>query len=206
MDIIFDLDGTLWDSTKVIKDAWNEVFSHNNLEEISEDELKSVFGLDMKKIIQTLKPNASEDILFDLIEKEHEYLRRHRGLAYKNTVSTIKELSKNNRLFIVSNCQKGYIELFLDSYDLRDYIVDFMCWGDTLSMKGITLEKIMERNDIKNTCYIGDTSGDKSAADYAGIPFIYAAYGFGYVEDYVYRIDDIKEVIGLLDKGVLDVF
>ncbi len=194
MDIIFDLDGTLWDSTKVVRNAWNEVFTNHNLDEVSEDDLKGLFGLDMKEILKKLKPDVDEDILFDLIEAEHEHLSRYRGLAYKNTVSTIKELSKDNRLFIVSNCQKGYIELFLDSYDLNDCFEDFMCWGDTLSFKGITLEQLIERNGIKNTCYVGDTSGDKSAADYVGIPFIYARYGFGYVEDYSHSIDDISEV------------
>ncbi len=139
-----------------------------------------------------------------MIEAEHEHLKRYRGLAYKNTVKTIKELSKNNRLFIVSNCQKGYIELFLDSYDLHEYFVDYMCWGDTFNMKGITLKELIERNNINNTCYVGDTSGDKSAAGYAGIPFIYAKYGFGYVEDYNYSIDDISEVIDLLESGVVN--
>ncbi len=206
MDIIFDLDGTLWDSTKVIKNAWNEVFSSNNMEKVREEDLKNLFGLDMKEILKQLKPEAKEDILLELIEKEHEYLKRQKGVAYKNTVRTIKELSKKNRLFIVSNCQKGYIELFLDSYDLRDYFEDFMCWGDTLSFKGITLKKIMEKNEIGPTCYVGDTSGDKSAADYADIPFIYARYGFGHVDSYAHAIDDIEEVIDLSNRGVLGDF
>ena len=37
----------------------------------------------------------------------------------------------------------------------------------------------MERNDIKSAVYVGDTEGDEKASRYAGIPFIYAAYGFG---------------------------
>ncbi len=197
MDIIFDLDGTLWDSTKVIKDAWNEVFRNNNLEEVSEEDLKGVFGLSMKELLAKLKPGANEELLYEMIETEHEHLKRYRGLAFKNTVDTIKELSKKHRLFIVSNCQKGYIDIFLDSYNLRDYFVDYMCWGDTLTIKGITIKMLMQRNSIKNACYIGDTRGDMKAASYAGIPFIYATYGFGEAESYEKRIDDISEVLDI---------
>ena len=32
---------------------------------------------------------------------------------------------------------------------------------------------------IDNAVYVGDTAGDESAARYAGIPFVWAAYGFG---------------------------
>ena len=37
----------------------------------------------------------------------------------------------------------------------------------------------MERNNIKSAVYIGDTDGDEKAARFAGIPFVYAEYGFG---------------------------
>ena len=48
--------------------------------------------------------------------------------------------------------------------------------------------------------YAGDTSGDAESADYAGIPFIYAAYGFGNVssDKYIAKIDDIKNLPELM--------
>ena len=52
----------------------------------------------------------------------------------------------------------------------------------------------MERNNIKSAVYVGDTMGDKEAAKDANIPFIYAAYGFGDVDNYDYRIDSITDL------------
>ena len=48
---------------------------------------------------------------------------------------------------------------------------------------------------MENPVYVGDTTGDKESADYGGIPFIYAAYGFGNVEGADYTINDFKELL-----------
>ena len=53
----------------------------------------------------------------------------------------------------------------------------------------------MERNHIKNAIYVGDTMSDKTAADFAGIPFCFASYGFGEVEEYDYKLDDIVDLL-----------
>ncbi len=45
--------------------------------------------------------------------------------------------------------------------------------------------------------YVGDTQGDRNAARLAGIPFVYASYGFGNVEDYDYKIDRFPELVDM---------
>ena len=35
---------------------------------------------------------------------------------------------------------------------------------------------------MKEAVYVGDTQGDANACDMAGVPMIYASYGFGNVE------------------------
>ena len=62
----------------------------------------------------------------------------------------------------------------------------------------------MERNGLKNSVYVGDTNGDSTAAKKAGIPFIYAKYGFGErsgrgrVTDYTYAVDTFAELTALI--------
>ncbi len=194
MDIIFDLDGTLWDTSEIILKAWNDVFQRNNLNKISKMELDNVMGLDMISIFNTLQPTADRKVLDEMIEYEEIYLKKYKTGIYNNTISTITKLSKDNRLFIVSNCQKGYIDIFLDVYDLRTYFTDYLCWGDTEKTKGETIRMLMNKNNSTNACYVGDTLGDKIASDDAHIPFVYAKYGFGEVEECDYYIDDILEI------------
>jgi len=46
--------------------------------------------------------------------------------------------------------------------------------------------------------YVGDTLGDAEAAKKAGLPFIWARYGFGDVKEYDDLIDSPLELIGKL--------
>jgi len=55
--------------------------------------------------------------------------------------------------------------------------------------------KIIERNQLKNAIYVGDTLGDAKSAIDANIPFIFARYGFGDVEKYDFVIDAFNEML-----------
>ena len=52
----------------------------------------------------------------------------------------------------------------------------------------------MERQGFEKSVYIGDTQGDCDAAREAGVPFIFASYGFGSVKDPEKSIRDIREL------------
>ncbi|WP_370314204.1 HAD family hydrolase [Guptibacillus hwajinpoensis] len=56
---------------------------------------------------------------------------------------------------------------------------------------------IIERNNLTNPIYIGDTEGDLKASRYAGIPFVYAKYGFGEVSEYDEVINRFEELVKL---------
>ena len=56
---------------------------------------------------------------------------------------------------------------------------------------------IIERNNLKNPIYVGDTQGDKQSAIDAGIPFVYAEYGFGSVNGYDYKIEKFEDLVKL---------
>ncbi len=198
MDIIFDLDGTLWDSTETATCAWNEVFERNNLRKIVVEELQGVMGLDLPTSLKVLHPDCEISLVDQIIAAEAKHFKDVKLGIYDNVAHVIKQLSKDHRLFIVSNCQSGYIDLFLDAFDLRRYFTDYLCWEDTLAIKGETIQLLMARNSIVDTCYVGDTSGDKAAAEYARIPFIYAAYGFGKVVDCERKIADISALPALI--------
>ena len=60
--------------------------------------------------------------------------------------------------------------------------------------KGQNISLLMERNGIKSAVYVGDTEGDEKAARFAGIPFIWASYGFGKAKKPDGVIDDICEL------------
>lgn len=202
--ILFDLDGTLWDSTDIVAKAWNQV-----IEEASDldlhftgDDLKKLFGRPLPEIAGMIFPTLSREQQLELMDKccaqEHIALEQTCGKLFPDLESTLKELSQRYKLCIVSNCEEGYIETFLKASGLSSYFTDFECPGNSGLLKGDNNKLVIERNHLTSPVYLGDTQGDADAAAYAGIPFIFAKYGFGSVKEYKYCIAQFSELLDLL--------
>lgn len=193
--IIFDLDGTLWDSSKTVAQSWTQVVqgSPYGKGKITEEDLSKTMGLQIQEIAAILFDYLDEEKQMELIlaccQQEQDDLLRNGGILYPQLEETLLALSKNFRLFIVSNCQEGYIETFYAFHKLGKYFLDFENPGRTGLSKGENIQLIMERNHIKKAVYVGDTQGDMLSAKFAGIPFVFASYGFGKPEEYDYIIE-----------------
>ncbi|MDD3217846.1 MAG: HAD family hydrolase [Lachnospiraceae bacterium] len=183
--IIFDVDGTLWDSTKVVEVAWNKAIEETtDLDRrLTAEELKKEFGKPLEAIVESLFPGMSKGDMDRLSEAlftyENAMVAKEPCILYEGMMETIPKLAKRYKLFIVSNCQAGYIEAFLENTGLGEFFVDFTCPGETGKLKADNLKIIMERNHLTEAVYVGDTHGDEQACEEAGVPMIYAAYGFG---------------------------
>ena len=202
--IIFDVDGTLWDSTKSVAESWNKaIMEHSSLNLTLEPvSLSRVFGKTMTEIADALFPDLSVKERMELLDvcfdEENRYLEDHPGILYPDVVRTIKELSLSCPLYIVSNCQCGYIEVMLRTTGLAPYIRDHLCFGETQVPKGETIRMLIERNNLQSPVYVGDTQGDADSCKTAGIPFIFAEYGFGDVPDARTRIHTFSDLTKLL--------
>lgn len=203
-NIIFDLDGTLWDSRKQIVKAWKNILNGKLNINIKEDDLTNLMGKSndefKKKFFSNISDNLADEYLNLCQEEEVNYLRVHGANIYNNSIHVIKELSEKYNLFIVSNCQSGYIESFLDYYNLNQYFKDYECNGTTGLSKEENIKLIIRRNNLlnKKTCYVGDTLSDFTAANINDILFIFANYGFGNCKESKYSINDILDLINLL--------
>ena len=201
--IIFDVDGTLWDSTEMVAVAWNKVIKDEGIEhkELEEKDLKKEFGKPMEAIGESLFPEMPKDEMMKLMEKMLKY---ENGLVaagpcviFEGVQETIKKLSEKYPLYIVSNCQDGYIEAFLQYSKLGEYFKDFTCPAYTGRLKGENIRIIMERNGLSEAVYVGDTHGDANSCKEAEIPMIYAAYGFGKVEKADASIQSFDELLDM---------
>ena len=202
--IIFEFDGTLLDSTDSVARSWNLAIQENSSLDltITENALQQVFGKTMTEIADTLFSRLPEKERMKLLEVcfqyENRYLETHPGKLFDGVTDTLAALSGQYPLFIVSNCQQGYIEVLLRTCSLEPFIKDHLCFGETQTSKGQTILTLMKRNGLKNPVYVGDTRGDADACAEAGIPFIFAGYGFGDVPDAKMRISkftDLKDLV-----------
>jgi phosphoglycolate phosphatase len=204
--IIFDLDGTMWDSTREAAHIWKEIASKNKAitDEITGPILKSLYGLPLEEIAVGLFQSVPKEVAIKTMEEcviaQCPYLAKHKGVLLGNIEDTLQQLVRKYKLLIVSNCKSGYIEAFLEGNQLSKYFTDHECPGGTGKLKADNIRIIMERNHISSAIYVGDTKGDGKAAQEAGIGFIYARYGFGETLEYEYVIDSFEELTSLMDK------
>lgn len=203
--IIFDVDGTLWDSTEIVAIGYNRALEAYTDLPIRVDgaRLMTLFGKPMDQIFAELLPELSGEQQHFISEKcvilEEEELEKAdpAPLLYPGIEEMFQKLSKKLPLFIVSNCQCGYIEQFLRKNHFESYITDHLCFGQTGTSKGQTILRLMKKNHLKNPVYVGDTQGDANACREAGIPFILAEYGFGDVPDPDARIQKPLDLISM---------
>ena len=202
--IIFDIDGTLWDSRALVAEGYNIQLEREGLQHlfVNADILKPLFGKTMTEIADVLLASIDVKDRYDLMERcmatENEYLFRNPcRIGYPKVKETLEALSKNHRLFIVSNSQCGYPELCIEKLGLGDYIQGHMCFGDTGTSKGQTLLTIMKKYSITSAIYIGDTQGDLEACREAGLPFVFCTYGLGQADSYDAKIDSIEELLNM---------
>lgn len=203
--IIFDLDGTLWNTTEIELKSINDIIEKEyDTATITLNQLKNVMGYPLEEAAYTLFGKNNKQIGIQILEKSGKIMRKYlkdckSEVLYDKVKETINMLSKNYKLFIVSNCDEGYIETFLQTQNLNEMFKDYECSGTTGLSKGKNIKLIMYRNSIKNAVYVGDTIRDKVASEYAKIPFVYVSYGFGDVKEYDYKLDNIADLVKILN-------
>ena len=200
--LIFDIDGTLWDSRQLVAEGYNIQLEKEGLQHlaVTAEDLRPLFGKVMTEIADTILASIDPSERYELMERcmktENDYLFANEcRIGYPKVKETLEALSKKYRLFIVSNSQCGYPELCIEKLGLGEYIEGHMCFGDTGTSKGQTILTLIKKHNIGSCIYIGDTQGDLEACREAGIPFIFCAYGLGQAESYDAKIDSIEELL-----------
>ena len=199
--LIFDIDGTLWDSRAIVAKGYNDYLREIGRPDLQVDAeyLKTLFGKTMTEIadimLDSIPAPERYDVMQGCMDREDEFLHEDPcDIAFPGVKETLEKLKEDYRLFIVSNAQCGYPELMMDKLGIRHLFEGWMCFGDTNLPKGDTIRILMERHGITDAVYIGDTQGDLEASEKAGIPFIFCTYGFGNPEHWDAKIDQISDL------------
>jgi phosphoglycolate phosphatase len=206
--LIFDLDGTLWDTCVTCAEVWNRVLRRLRIayRPITADDVRSVTGRPhtegIRKIFTDLTEEQIQRISAETQIEDNVAIAQGGGELYAGVSELIPRLRARLPLLIVSNCQRGYIEVFLKTSGLEGHFVDFECWGNTGLGKSSNLRALIERNRLRSPWLVGDTEGDYEAAVENGVPFVFACYGFGDVPRCDLRIERFADLIALVSGDV----
>lgn len=207
--IMFDVDGTIWDVSNNLVNSINIILEkHNYTERVDVDKVKNGMGKNAHDF-----SNFIFDFIYDedqrmKILKETETLKRkfiedYGMKPYPNFVETIKDLSENYKVGIVSNCGEGTIEQLIRVLHIEEYISGFVAASKYGITKAEGIIKVAKENNAQNYIYVGDTILDKEASSLSNAKFVWAKYGFGknIESDYsIEKVDDLFEVIKQIEK------
>ncbi len=202
--IIFDVDGTLWDSRALLADAYNVQLKREGLPaDVTAEKLRPLFGKTMTLLADGLFPEIPVPERYALMDRcilqmdSHLAQYASPAIGYPEIRQTMEVLVKDHRLFIVSNGQKGYPQLAAQKLEIADLITGYLSFGDTGTSKGQTILQLMEQHNIESAVYVGDTQGDLEACREANIPFIWTSFGFGKPEEYWAKADTFADLLNL---------
>jgi len=182
--VIFDLDGTLWDSTETVAESWNMSLRRRGFSapHITGADVAGIMGMTEREIAEKIFAPffgaEAGEVCTLCLREEVEYIAIHGGRLYPGIEDMLKALAPLP-LFIVSNCQTGYIEAFLHYTGFGKYIRDFECIGRSGLSKAENIALVAQRNGLQRPLYVGDTASDEKSAEAAGCAFFHAGYGFG---------------------------
>ena len=197
--LVFDLDGTLWDAAVPTARGWNQALVELGAEtRVSVDGIRSVAGTPFVGCVEILVPELSppsDAVLRALDDREKEALVESGGTLFPGVQAGLRELAESYPLYLVSNCQDWYLELFLDKTGLGGYFTGQDCNGSSGLTKPEMLGRLSETLRPRRATYVGDTQGDHDAAVTGGMSFAFARYGFGSVSQTDLAFDDFPSLV-----------
>ena len=184
--IIFDMDGTLWDAVDSYATIWNTTLDQEGIEHqpVTRHDLVKLMGSYLDDILNQLisRPIDREALLKRLMENEATMMITLGGRLYPDVKKVIAELSGHYKLFMVSNCGPRGLDNFVAYTGLTPCFTALLTHGGTGVPKADNIRRLVKEYDLKRPVYVGDTAGDAEQAAKAGVPMIWAAYGFGKVD------------------------
>lgn len=181
--IIFDLDGTLWQTIDATYEAANIITKkYTELKPISKETIIKGMGLSTLEnetnYMPYIPPKQGIKYMKEISQKTSEIINEKNVVIYDGVIKTLKELSKEYKMGIITNNRDEYAKTFLNITKLKEYFTDYMGAATYNITKGEAIKEMVKKYNEKENYYVGDIKKDQEATMYAGIKFIHAKYGF----------------------------
>jgi len=194
--IIFDMDGTLIDSSAIIANSINHVRSRLGLPPM--DPATILRAVNDPSIHRPRFFYGTEDYRPEHVEWFRDYYTRHHHAQtrlYPGIRELLEELAPRYDLALATNAYRASAEQILRHTGIAHYFGCIVC-GDETEPKPSPkmLERIMERRGVKpsEAVMVGDGRTDEEAAKNAGVDFIRVDWGWEEHPDAVQSVAELR--------------
>lgn len=187
MIILFDLDGTLIDSTDAILESFHHSFSKHKHDKRKDEEIKALIGYPLDIMFENL--GIDEEEVWDMVATYKEHYREistQKTELLKNAREAVLLAKKFATLGIVTTKTAQYSKELMQHFDLMQYFEVLIGREDVQNPKphAEPILKALDKMDTKNReiWMIGDTKLDIIAAKNANINSIAVLSGYDDLE------------------------
>lgn len=195
--LIFDIDGTLFQTESVLDNAYYQTF--HDLKGLYDAEIPSIekmyacIGMTAEELWADLAPDASEEFKKiageRMLELEMDGLKKGLGKLYPTTYETLDNLQRNGyRLFVASNGEEDYVKSVVKYTGIEHLFEEVYTAGEYKTVSKIDLVKlILNNHNVTSAWMIGDRFSDIEAGIKNGL----TAIGCDYAE--FKKIDELAD-------------
>lgn len=206
--IIFDLDGTIVDTSRDITNALNHALTSYGLNSLTVEDTKRLVGEGITRLIEKIigdnKPGEREEIIKKFLAYYEEHLVDF-SYSYPDVKETLKTL-KGYTKTVISNKRESLSKRVLEKLDLLRYF-DMVVGSDTTPERKpspVPILYVLEHFHFQpdEAVIVGDSNFDIEAGKNAGVKTVAVTYGFRekeYLINADYLIDNIKAFRAILD-------
>nr|AAF66545.1 unknown [Parageobacillus thermoglucosidasius] len=192
--IIFDMDGTLFQTETVLVPALHKTFGRLRREGLWQgdtpvEEYLRILGVPIPEVWRQLMPEESEGVrdraaawfLDDIIDE----IRQGNGRLYPDVHTTLAALADQGiPLFVASNGRQRYLAAIRTAFLLERYFIDFYSLDRfSLMSKSALVKQLLNDYGIEKAVMVGDRRSDIQAAKDNGIWSIGCRFGFANDEE-----------------------
>ena len=166
--LIFDMDGTLWDAVDSYCEIWNTTFRTFGVDcHVGRSQLVGCMG-------QTL------DVIYRNIAGDNPVIPATRFIP----VLVDNEKAMMPRLAGIPYPHIG----------IAEFVTESVTFGATKRQKDANMRYLKEKHNLVQPVYVGDTESDCRSTHAAGLPFVFASYGFGDCVDADLTVASFREL------------
>ncbi|MGG5737083.1 MULTISPECIES: HAD family hydrolase [Bacillus cereus group] len=212
--LIFDMDGTLFQTDKILELSLDDTFDHlRSLQlwdaETPIDKYREIMGVPLPKVWEALLPDHSNEVRKQtdayFLERLIENIKSGKGALYPNVKEVFNYLKEIGcSIYIASNGLTDYLKAIVSHYDLEQWVTETFSIEQISSLnKGDLVKNILKKYDLKEAAVVGDRLSDINAAKDNGLIAIGCNFDFAQEDELAHAdlvIDDLMELKGILPE------